>query len=57
MYTYSKKSLRRIHAIPAAIALLVMALAWYFSDSQTAHAASLAMAVIAPTNCANWLIS
>jgi len=32
MYTYSKKSRRRMHAIPAAIALLSMAMFWYFTD-------------------------
>lgn len=39
MYTYSKKSRRRMHAIPAAIALSALVMLWYFSDNRTAHAA------------------
>lgn len=38
MYTYSKKSRRRMHAIPAAIALCSLLMLWYFSDHRTAHA-------------------
>lgn len=39
MYTYSKKSRRRMHAIPAAIGLVFLALLWFLSDNRTVRAA------------------
>ena len=38
MYTYSKKSRRRMHAIPAAIALALVALLWLFTGASHTHA-------------------
>ncbi|WP_419812085.1 DUF3047 domain-containing protein [Bacterioplanoides sp.] len=38
MYTYSKKSRRRMHAIPAAIALFCMLVFWLFVGNHPAHA-------------------
>lgn len=49
MYTYSKKSRRRMHAIPAAIALSLLALLWFFSDSRHVEAAEIDSTPIAST--------
>ena len=46
MYTYSKKSRRRMHAIPAAIALSALAMLWYFSDGRVAHAAEASQPIV-----------
>lgn len=52
MYTYSKKSRRRMHAIPAAIALVVVTLFWFFSGAQPAQAQTLFSA----TELAQWSV-
>lgn len=36
MYTYSRKSRRRMHAISAAIALLILALIWGVREAKAA---------------------
>lgn len=41
MFIYSKKSRRRMHAIPAAIALVVVTLFWFFSAAHKAEAETL----------------
>ncbi|MCA6062407.1 DUF3047 domain-containing protein [Thalassolituus marinus] len=41
MYIYSKKSRRRMHAIPAAIALLAVTVLWLVSGSHQSHAAEI----------------
>lgn len=48
MYIYSKKSRRRMHAIPAAIALTLVALLWLFSGSPRAEE------VLSASNLAQW---
>lgn len=52
MYIYSKKSRRRMHAIPAAIALVVVTLFWFFSSVHNAQAETL----LSASELANWSV-
>lgn len=56
MYIYSKKSLRRMHAIPAALALSVLVLIWLLSDNRIVHAdeASQVQVLLSADNADNW---
>ncbi|PIQ40228.1 MAG: hypothetical protein COW58_07150 [Thalassolituus sp. CG17_big_fil_post_rev_8_21_14_2_50_53_8] len=52
MFIYSKKSRRRMHAIPAAIALLVVTLFWLFSGAHKAQAET----VFSATELSSWSV-
>jgi len=57
MYTYSKKSRRRMHAIPAALALFVLALTWLFSGDRSAHAREAQQQILlSADNADDWSI-
>lgn len=56
MYTYSKKSRRRMHAIPAAIALCALALLWLFSDLRFVQAKEAHQTLLSATTSDDWSI-